>query len=103
MLTEKALPIVLSVFVFSVCTSGATPFATPQGESSTIAQEAAIAPLTDAYLATVMGGDARTRRICSGLRSGANALLKVGRFFGSTTLTKAGLGLHAAIAIPCSR
>ena len=103
MLTEKALPIVLSVFLFSVCTSGAAPFVPTQSESSKIVEKHDITPLTDTYLATVRGGNSLQTSVCNGLLSGANVAFKIGSFFGSSTAIKYGAGLLGAWRVGCAR
>ena len=73
----RALPLVLSVFFFSVCISVAVPpAAITQGATSSISDHG-LGELTDADLATVFGGDAESHD-CTGFVNGLGTVLLVG-------------------------
>jgi hypothetical protein len=99
----RTLPIVTSVFVFSVCISVATPLAVTRSDVPNVDNNG-IEQLTDAQLATVIGGEPFSDTVCDGLFGAADLAYKIAGTFGSSFYAKVGAGIEAgALAGGCTR
>ncbi len=84
---------VLSLFVFSVCTSVATPLPVAPADAS-IVDNYRVEQLTDAQLATVIGGEPLLDSTCNALFRAADVGYDLGRIFRFGGFTRAGAGLE---------
>ena len=82
----------LSLFVFSVCTSVATPLSVAPNDAS-IVDSYDLEKLADAQLATVIGGEPLLDSTCDALFRAADVGYALGRIFRFSGFTRAGAGL----------
>lgn len=100
---KRTSPAILSLFVFSVCTSVVMPLSVAPSDASMV-DNYGLERLTDAQLAAVIGGEPVSDTACHALFVAADVGYKIGKFFGLGGLIKAGVAIEgAALQGGCER